>query len=63
MNFPGENTLKLSHETMKSIIIEALQRQYGDAIRITSLEYRGYTNPHVELTFTTDAKPADEVTE
>ena len=63
MNFPGENTLTLSHETMKSIIIEALQRKYGDAIRITSLEYRGYTNPRVEFVFTTDAKPADEVTE
>ena len=61
MNFPGENTLHLSRETMKSIIIDALQRQYGDAIRITSLEYRGYPNPHVEIAFTTDAKPADEV--
>ena len=62
MNFPGENTLQLSHEAMKLIIATALQDTYGAEIRITSLEYRGYANPQVEFVFTTDAKPADEVT-
>lgn len=51
MHFPGSNTMTLSDEATKSILADALSRQFGPNIRITGVSKR-YGG--LEIDFTTD---------
>lgn len=59
MEFSGTNTITLSRDAIKAIVMQQLQPLLGSA-RITSCEMNSYPT-RLEVTFTTDPEPAAEV--
>lgn len=59
MEFSGTNTITLSRDAIKAIVMHTLKPLLGDA-RITSCEVNSYPT-RVEITFTSDPEPAAEV--
>lgn len=59
MEFSGSNTMTLSCDAVKAIVMQTLKPLLGDA-RITSCEVNSYPT-RMEITFTSDPEPAAEV--
>lgn len=59
MEFSGSNTITLSRDAVKEIVMQTLKPLIGDA-RITECDLLSYPT-RLEITFTTDPEPAAEV--
>lgn len=58
MNFPGDNTISLSGDAVKQILLHHFSGVLGSGVRITSVEKDGYYGSvALKLTFTTDEPP------
>lgn len=56
MNFPGDNTITLTSETVKAILHEHMSGLLGDGVLIKCVERDGYYGSvALKVTFTTDA--------
>ena len=61
MNFPGDNTITLTRETVHEIVRTYVAQLIGDKARVTTLRGDGYSSiPAIVATFTTDQAPAPE---
>ena len=56
MDYPGTNTIKLSHDALKAIVADKLKALLGGA-RIERLDFESYPTG-LTISFTTDPKPA-----
>jgi len=66
MDFPGDNKISLTRETVTAIIRTHLAGLFGDGVRITAVENASSYSPDagaLKITFTSDAPAAEQVSE